>query len=138
MQEVIQIKGANTKSGGMISSDHFICRSLLEKSHKSLQPVVADTMLARGMEYSHYREYYASYLQSNDGMLDDYSIAIQRLQISVIPDDLPCRENEKKFIDNYIRDVVVSHRTKAPLYICGMPGKFFPTISLLLFLVCQP
>ena len=80
-------------------------------------------MLKRGMEFSHYQRAYANYLSSHHQLLtDDFSVAIQRLQISVIPDQLPCRENERKKIDHYLREVIVSNHTKPPLYICGMPG----------------
>lgn len=119
---MIQIKGSNPS--GIDSSDHFICRYLESNESRATQKISVHTILKRGLEFSHYKEAYANYLKSTNGMLaDDYSIAIQRLQISVIPDELPCRENERKFIDNYIREVVTSHRTKPPLYICGMPGR---------------
>ena len=122
VDEIIHIKGSN-QSGNIIPSDHFVCRYLYEKANSKLQEIMVPTMLQRGMVYSHYQEAYENFLSSNNGnLLDDYSIAIQRLQISVIPDALPGRENERKFIDHYIREVVVSHRTKPPLYICGMPG----------------
>lgn len=74
---------------------------------------------------SEYREAYSTYMESLETNLltDDYSIAAQRLQISVIPDQLPCREAELQIIDNYIRDSLLSSNgTRTPLYICGMPG----------------
>jgi Tfp pilus assembly pilus retraction ATPase PilT len=107
----------------VVSSDHFICRYYDTSESKSVQKVSVNSMLKRGMELSHYQQAYENYLSSEVQLLnDDFSIAIQRLQISVIPDQLPCREMERARIDNYLKEVIVSNKAKPPLYICGMPG----------------
>lgn len=64
---------------------------------------------------------------------EDFSRAIQKLHISVIPENLPCREKEMEFIYTHLLSIMKTNRLdnkdkfnypKAfkPLYICGMPG----------------
>ena len=74
------------------------------------------------MEYGNFKYAYVEFLKDqNSSIEDDYMVAIQRLHISVIPDTLPCRQNERSFIENYLRDGIKTGNT-SPLYICGMPG----------------
>ncbi len=91
-----------------------------------MQKILPLTMFKRGMEHSQYKYAYVEYVrdQTNpkEGLENDvYSIAIQRLHISVIPETLPCRQNERNEIEEYIRDGLKRGK-KSPLYICGMPG----------------
>lgn len=87
-------------------------------------------MFQRGMEYGNYKFAYAEYLQEQGGGVeDDYMIAMQRLHISVIPDKLPCRQNERTFIENYLRDGIKSGKA-SPLYICGMPGELLSLVLI--------
>jgi hypothetical protein len=104
--------------------NYYIIRFFDSKENNSFLSVSVSGLFKRGMDLSQYKEVYESFLTSNDGNLpfDDFSLAIQRLQISVIPDELPCRNKEREEIENHIRDVLVYHRTKPPLYICGLPG----------------
>lgn len=81
-------------------------------------------MLPRGMEYSYYAYAYAEYMKTLniDHQSDPFSVAIQRLHISVIPDTLPCRGAERKSIEDYIRSGIQCTGSHRPIYICGMPG----------------
>ena len=120
MTEVITIKGVGRNP--QLSSDYYVCRYFHSNNSRAIQKVPLAKLFQRGMEYSNYKFAYVEYLkEQGDGVEDDYMIAMQRLHISVIPDSLPCRQNERTFIENYLRDGIKSRKT-SPLYICGMPG----------------
>jgi Cdc6-like AAA superfamily ATPase len=53
---------------------------------------------------------------------DIYSQAIRRLHLSVLPEKLPCRKNERDFVYNALRDVISTRAVSKPIYISGMPG----------------
>lgn len=74
---------------------------------------------------SHYAYAYADILQDKKGssLSDPYSLAIQRLHISVIPSSLPCREAERKAVEDFLRTAVSNRHVHRPVYICGMPGE---------------
>jgi ATP-dependent Clp protease ATP-binding subunit ClpA len=84
-------------------------------------------MFQRGIDHSQYKHAYVDYMRDQaitsqqNRELDPYSIAIKRLHISVIPEILPCRNKERKDIEDYISDGLRRGK-KSPLYICGMPG----------------
>jgi hypothetical protein len=120
--EVIDIKGVDPAK--RLSPGYFVCR-YMESAHSSaLQKVSPHSMLQRGIELSHYGYAYADYMQAQDNAVpsDPYSLAIQRLHISVIPATLPCREAERKQIEDYIRNGVTKGEVHRPIYVCGMPG----------------
>jgi hypothetical protein len=124
----------------------LICRYLECNDVSGLQKVHPFSLLRRGMSYSHHEQIYKEYCQSfyaqssnpsssstSSGLnhtmqkvYNDYTTAIQRLQISVIPDELPCRDAEKRQIESYLRDAIIQGEGSAPYYICGMPGKHIP------------
>ena len=82
-------------------------------------------MLRRGLTYSHYGYAYEGYWETvfgGDRATDHFSIAIQRLHISVIPDSLPCRVFERDSIETYIRNAIQGQGITHPVYICGVPG----------------
>lgn len=107
-----------------LTPGHFICRFLVSPQSSALQKVSPHSMLPRGMEYSHYAYAYAEHIKALnvDYQSDPFSVAIQRLHISVIPDSLPCRGAERTAIEEYIRSGILSHGSHRPIYICGMPG----------------
>lgn len=122
--EVIDIKGADPSK--RLTSGYFICRYLESEHSSALQKVSPHSLLQRGMEMSHYGYAYAEYLKDQDGAAqsDPFQQAIQRLHISVIPDTLPCREAERRQIEDYLRSGVAAQgEVHRPIYICGMPGK---------------
>ncbi len=56
-------------------------------------------------------------------MTDPFSLAIRRLHISVIPNTLPCREEERKMVEDYLQSGIGAEGLHKPIFICGMPGK---------------
>ena len=51
-----------------------------------------------------------------------YDAACQKLQLSAIPDSLPCREAERQQIVDYITNGLKNKGSSSSLYISGMPG----------------
>lgn len=51
-----------------------------------------------------------------------YDRACAKLQLSAIPDSLPCRDDERKQIIDYIRHGLKNKGSSSSLYISGMPG----------------
>lgn len=91
-----------------------------------MHKVSPHSMLQRGMEISHYAHAYTAHLEAppaDDVQTDPFSLAIQRLHISVIPASLPCRAEERKTVENYLRAGVVEQGSHRPVYMCGMPGE---------------
>ncbi|KAK8807004.1 hypothetical protein WA158_003763 [Blastocystis sp. Blastoise] len=54
--------------------------------------------------------------------LTPIQIAINNLQLSSIPEDLPCRDEEKTSINNYLEQAILKGGNASSLYISGMPG----------------
>jgi hypothetical protein len=80
------------------------------------------------MDWSHYEYAYESILETYDGSegalpTDKFSVAIRKLHVSMIPDQLPCRTEEREEVETFIRSAITSGDTGKPMYICGMPGK---------------
>lgn len=120
--EVIDVKGTNPTK--RLDSAHYICRFMVNEKSSALQKVSPHSMLKRSMEASHYAFAYAAHLEAQDAdyQTDPFSLAIQRLHISVIPDSLPCRGAERKIVEDYLRSGVTANGSHRPIYICGMPG----------------
>lgn len=53
---------------------------------------------------------------------NEYDKACEKLQLNAIPDSLPCRNNEREFIKNYIMNGIENKGSSSSLYIAGMPG----------------
>lgn len=51
-----------------------------------------------------------------------YDEACAKLQLSAIPDVLPCRDSERKTITDYIKHGLKNKGSSSSLYISGMPG----------------
>lgn len=51
-----------------------------------------------------------------------YLSACEKLQLSAIPDSLPCRDNERKYITDYIERGLNNKGSSSSLFISGMPG----------------
>ena len=51
-----------------------------------------------------------------------YERACEKLQLSAIPDSLPCRDKERKMITDYIENGLKNKGSSSSLYISGMPG----------------
>lgn len=107
------------------TSSYFILRLYKSKATKSLSQPALSALFQRGMAKSQFKRQYANYLEtvSFNQQNDVYSKAIQRLHISVIPDNLPCREVQKESIMKFMRDGVRMYGSNKPLYVCGTPGK---------------
>jgi Cdc6-like AAA superfamily ATPase len=53
---------------------------------------------------------------------NDYDRACEKLQLNAIPYYLPCRNNERKKIQDYILNGIKNRGSSSSLYIAGMPG----------------
>ncbi len=129
VSEIIDILGADPTK--RLTSGYFICRFMVNSESSSMQKVSPHSLLKRGMEVSHYAYAYAAHLEAQNGdfQTDPFSLAIQRLHISVIPESLPCRAGERETVENYLRTGVVSQGSHRPIYICGMPGEYTKYIT---------
>ena len=78
----------------------------------------------RGMKESQFRRAYASYIELYDynHQSDPYSLAIQRLHLSVIPEYLPCRETERAAIKLFLSNGIQEQGANRPMYVSGTPG----------------
>jgi len=101
----------------------------------ALQRVEAQNIFLRGMSFSQYQHAYTEYIAEggwedggrgsrgeNSAKRHVYTTAIRRLQISVVPDNLPCREAEREFVLSNLRKAVVERSTSKPIYISGWMG----------------
>lgn len=61
-------------------------------------------------------------VQEIDKLKNDYDKACHNLQLSSLPKNLPCREQEQERITNFIREGVENKGSSTMLYISGMPG----------------
>lgn len=125
MSEIIYIKGADVTK--RLPQSHFICRYLATTQSNTIQKVVAHSMFQRGMAHSQYAYAYTDYVENRLGsteFTDSFSRAIQQLHISVIPEKLPCRTEQRNVIEGHIRSGILGKGAqKGAMYICGMPGK---------------
>ena len=125
------------------------CRYFKSIESNSLQLVTGDNFFQRGMEYSEYKSYYSTYLKElassslfdnggNDNGIDfkntaaaaliqacdpnikKYMDALQKLHVSYVPESLPCRENERSVIQDFIRSYIQGTAASKPIYIAGM------------------
>lgn len=109
----------------------FRCRFFKSSESDALQPATGDRFLQRGMAASKYAEYYKNYIgngkfsSGGDASTGQsiYSKAIQNLHISVVPDELPCREDQRRDIQDHIRQFISGRSSSASIYISGLPGK---------------
>lgn len=136
VQEVIELAGK--------ASNSFFSR-YLETANRSLERVNPSTSFQRGMAMSHYRYAYADQLptllsdqqqkrsggseggdggqeEMKSGGTEDCAVAIQRMHLSVVPDELTCREAEHELIYSFIRKGVEARYSKSALYLYGFPG----------------
>lgn len=125
-------------------ASHFVCR-FYEKNpgDASLTPVDVTSRNIRSAALSEYRSIYRRAMHETDldadpsAPSDIYTTAIRRLHVSVLPDTLPCRTEQKEKIMAYLRDGIAKGGNVRPLYISGMPGTgrtpFFLFITSYLF-----
>lgn len=129
--ELIQVTDQVVASDGIGDSARdssvFVCRFMETSESNAIQHVSMHSLLQRGLGFSHYSDIYANILESanseNTGTdSDEYSSAIKRLHISVIPERLPCRTQERDNIERFIRNGISARGCGKAMYISGMPG----------------
>ena len=108
-------------------SDTNYCRFLETSGSHAMQVVSIHSMFKRGMDLSEYQHAYASVVEEYDSTrnsmpTDKFSMAIRNLHVSVLPDFLPCRTEQREKIQNSIREAIVERNLTRALYISGMPG----------------
>ena len=109
----------------------FRCRFFKSSESDALQPVAGDRFLQRGLAISNYADFYKGYIGngmfSNGGDAQSgqsiYSKAIHSLHISVVPDELPCREEQRRDVEQHIRQFMSSQKNTSSIYISGLPGE---------------
>lgn len=129
VNELIDICGTSLSLGMTVTStssspsEAYMC-SHMESSSGALQRTTAHNLLQRGMGLSHYAHGYEDFLEALEPSqeLDDYALAIQRMHISVVPDELPCRSAEHRELKEFVRKGVREGYSKASMYIYGYPG----------------
>ena len=127
-------KEANNLKG---KGSYFVCRYMETPGSNALQPILVKSMFLRGMGLSEYKHVYQSYLDEKGYGLDGngvrvidsksrptdiYSTAIRKLHVSVLPENMPCRTEEKKKVLDILREAIVNGSAAKPVYISGMPG----------------
>lgn len=124
-------KKAKTVEERNESKPTYPCRYLDIAGSNSLQVVQMKSIFNRGMQYSEYRHAYVDYIAKLGGgssssggskEVDIYSDAIRKLHISVLPERLPCRQNEREKIYTEMRNAIVERHMTKPIFISGMPG----------------
>lgn len=138
--KVIQVseKGSNASNNSRMESlrpgeSHFVCRYLATSNSTSFQYISQQSVFQRGMSMSFYQHAYLDYVKEiGDGTgsssssscltSDPYSNAIRKLHISVVPDILPCRVEERNKIYDILRNAICKKDQNKPIYISGMPG----------------
>lgn len=108
----------------------LICRYYKARDSASFQPITGDRFFDRGIELSEYNEHTKHVIlrntttnnNSNIVYDDIYQRAIRKLHISVVPESLPCRTQEKGVLQGIIREFIKTDKVPAPIYISGMPG----------------
>ena len=114
--------GTHKKAG-----ETYYCRFLETSGSHAMQVVSIHSMFKRGMDLSEYQHAYASVVEEYDSTrnsmpTDKFSIAIRKLHVSVLPDFLPCRTEQREKIQNSIREAIIESNLTRALYISGMPG----------------
>lgn len=118
------------------TGDNFVCRYLCTDTHDALVPIRVSDMVTRGTAYSDYSYAYVNRSNSVSSAFtlpeceDVYSKAISQLHVSVLPAELPCRQEEQNKVYNFLRNAVIRKQVTEgggrgpprPLYISGMPG----------------
>ena len=108
------------------------CRYYKARDSTSFQPITGDRFFDRGIELSEYIEHTKHVVLRNTNntnnttntVYDDiYQRAIRKLHISVVPESLPCRTQEKGVLQGIIREFIKTDKVPAPIYISGMPGE---------------
>lgn len=105
-------------------SNQYICRYW--KKEGTIHEVSPRTIYLRGYNVSEYKEAYpmtAGQSHSVDEN-DPYTLAIQKLHLSVVPESLPCREKETNEVARFMRNRMArrSDVGTGPMLLCGMPG----------------
>eukprot|EP01031_Cornospumella_fuschlensis_P047715 gene47715-58455_t len=104
--EIIDSTSAPTNTS---SSAAFVCNYLYQHSARSLAKASSKFLLQRGLEYSHYGEYYRATTSSNatdPQQQDPVTFAISRLHVNVLPDFLCGREAEGQAIYQFLRSSI--------------------------------
>eukprot|EP01041_Mallomonas_annulata_P001076 gene1076-2105_t len=107
-----------------LSKSHFVCRYMYYNSSGNLSPANEAESLARDQTCSSYNDAYAPQGEILTETLnkDPFSVAICKMQLSVLPAQLPCRVTECESVQNYIRIAIEGCGNMRPLYISGLPG----------------
>ena len=140
---ILELIRVVNEKGGKVRSSHssfFVCRYLTTANSSALQYVSQQSVLPRGMAMSSYQHAYlghfpegsqsatASASSSSSGGAavtsnsDPYSTAIRKLHVSVIPEVLPCRLEERRKIYDVLRKSIIERSSTGTIYISGMPG----------------
>ena len=75
---------------------------------------------AEGTIYVHKRT--SKSKDTKQDKLNSYEVACQKLQLNAIPDELPCRDDERVKITEYIKQGLENKGSSSSLYVSGMPG----------------
>lgn len=105
------------------------CRFLLSLQEDTLLPINVCTMWQRSTQHSLLATIYDEDKAGQDesslaegAARDPFSKAVAQLHISVLPEALPCREEEQKKVLQFLKTAMSEGGRKRPLYISGMPG----------------
>ena len=129
-QPLLAASFSSASSSSSSCSSVFVVRYMEVSESNALHSVALHSSLQRGLGLSHYSEAYgrvadaAGHAEEVSSLLDndEYSSAIKRLHISVIPQQLPCRTAERFKIESFMRDGVAARGCGKAMYISGMPG----------------
>lgn len=113
----------------------IVCRYLQTDDDQTLVPVGREGMSERGFRLSSFQLAYSDKKSSEKGGqttlsmadvdtlgVDPYLLAIRRLHLSVVPQEVPCRESEKEKVMDAVRTCITQEHGNCPIYISGMPG----------------
>ena len=104
----------------------FVCRYLFLEDSLSLHETDVRTCLARGLAKSEFADHY-SLRETREAdhfsaATDVYAAAIRTLDLSALPRQFPCRDEERRAISAYLRKGVESGGGLKPMYVSGLPG----------------
>jgi hypothetical protein len=124
ISEVVRIANSSRFDSAVSSANDYVCRCLITSESNAIQKVNPRTIRERGLKMSEYKHAYTSLLNKESLRLerDVFSIAVQRLHISVVPQNLPCRDREKTSVTEFIKQRICNREISGPLFLCGMPG----------------
>lgn len=121
---IIQYKSTNTSNNA--NNKTFICRYSETRETNAILKTNIRSIFERGMALSEYNHAYISHLETctdiDASTSDIYSRAIRQLHISILPETLPCRNEEQMKIELHIRKGIGGGGATKPIYISGMPG----------------